>query len=140
MVGEEYWLAHCISADFVLGAGIAVEFANRFNERNVLKDKYGSNYYRDFEQFGSYCLVDEFAKVFNLVTKKNCYDKPTYYSMEGALDNLFEEVERLEVKHLAMPLIGCGIDGLKWDKVSSMIQRIFYPTKLDILVCIKPGD
>ena len=31
LVSEEYYLAHCISADFGMGKGIVVEFNKRFN-------------------------------------------------------------------------------------------------------------
>ena len=39
-VSNEYYLAHCISADFALGKGIAVEFNKRFDMRNRLLNKY----------------------------------------------------------------------------------------------------
>lgn len=35
---EEYALAHCISEDCALGAGIAVEFQRRFKIRDILKE------------------------------------------------------------------------------------------------------
>ena len=37
-VPEDYYLAHCISADFGMGKGIAVEFVKRFDTRNQLYD------------------------------------------------------------------------------------------------------
>lgn len=37
-VPNDYYLAHCISADFALGAGIAVEFNKRFDMRRKLKE------------------------------------------------------------------------------------------------------
>ena len=37
---EDYALAHCISADFALGAGIAKEFDKRFNCRRKLINVY----------------------------------------------------------------------------------------------------
>ena len=40
------------------------------------------------------------------------------------------------IKKLAMPLIGCGIDGLEWDKVSTIVKDVFEDTDLDIWVCI----
>jgi hypothetical protein len=39
-VPEEYYLAHCISADFGMGKGIVVEFNKRFNMKQVLQTKY----------------------------------------------------------------------------------------------------
>ena len=35
----------------------------------------------------------------------------------------------------AMPTIGCGLDGLKWNKVKEIIQNVFSDTNIDILVC-----
>ena len=39
-VSDDYYLAHCISEDFALGAGIAVEFNNRFDMRKKLKEEF----------------------------------------------------------------------------------------------------
>ena len=39
-VPEDYYLAHCISADFGMGKGIVVEFNNRFNMKQILQMKY----------------------------------------------------------------------------------------------------
>lgn len=35
-VSDDYALAHCISADFALGAGIAKEFDRRFDARKKI--------------------------------------------------------------------------------------------------------
>ena len=34
-----------------------------------------------------------------------------------------------------MPIIGCGLDKLQWDKVSKIIKEIFEDTDIEILVC-----
>ena len=44
-VDPQYSLAHCISADFALGAGIAKQFDTRFNMRYELFEKYGSYHF-----------------------------------------------------------------------------------------------
>lgn len=65
-VSDEYYLAHCISADFALGKGIAVEFNRRFDMRRRLK--------RNFPDFVYGYMNGEctrIGKVLNLVTKKN---------------------------------------------------------------------
>jgi O-acetyl-ADP-ribose deacetylase (regulator of RNase III) len=38
------------------------------------------------------------------------------------------------VNHLAMPRIGCGLDGLEWDKVKLIIQRVFKQTECEITI------
>ena len=39
------------------------------------------------------------------------------------------------IRKIAMPIIGCGLDGLKWDKVSTIIKNIFNNTDIEILIC-----
>lgn len=36
---------------------------------------------------------------------------------------------------IGMPLIGCGLDRLKWDKVSEIIKDVFADTDIEIVVC-----
>lgn len=38
-VPDDYYLAHCISADFGMGKGIVVEFNKRFNMKQILQSK-----------------------------------------------------------------------------------------------------
>ena len=46
-VPEDYYLAHCISADFGMGKGIVVEFNKRFDMKRKLQTKYPSYYKRE---------------------------------------------------------------------------------------------
>ena len=39
-VPEDYYLAHCISADFGMGKGIVVEFNKKFNMKYKLQNKH----------------------------------------------------------------------------------------------------
>ena len=115
---QGYYLAHCISADFALGAGIAKAFDNVYNIRFKL--------FRNFDDYeyhgGDALLIDN---VFNLVTKKKCYHKPTYDSLREALEMMKEQIDFLSITKLAMPKIGCGLDRLEWTKVYDIICEVF---------------
>ena len=39
------------------------------------------------------------------------------------------------IKFIAMPKIGCGLDRLQWDKVKEIIINTFKDIDLEILVC-----
>ena len=119
------YLAHCISADYALGAGIAVEFQKRYYLRDVLKQR-GTGAYPD-------CIL--IASVFNLVTKEKYWDKPTYQSLRQALQKMKDIVVKNDIKKIAMPKIGCGLDRLSWPKVREIVESIFADTDIDILVC-----
>ncbi len=72
-VPNDYYLAHCISADFKLGAGIAVQFNKKYNCRSRLFDLFpGSRtpYWDKLQdRFKGICVVTD--PVYNLITKRN---------------------------------------------------------------------
>jgi len=130
-------LAHCISADFALGAGIAVKF-KEMGVKEALQNAF-PDYAKKWTQ--GECIVTHIHSdvTCNLVTKRYCYEKPTYENLQSALDSMKEFLEReLEYKktlQVGMPLIGCGIDGLEWDRVSQMVKDTFSDLEgLDVLV------
>ena len=131
-VGTGYILAHCISSDFVMGAGIAKQFTNR-GVKNTLKTMYPERIWED-RGYIRVCPMDNYTVV-NLVTKNNVYDKPTYETLEQSLVELKEYMVSRELMQLAITKIGCGLDGLEWTKVHRMIINVFAGTNIDILVC-----
>ena len=125
---KEYYLAHCISADFALGAGIAKTFSDKYKMRIKLFEKHGVYAYRG----GDALLVD---KVFNLVTKAKFWQKPTYESLREALERMKEQILSMGITKLAMPKIGCGLDRLDWNKVFYIICDVFDDTDIEIIIC-----
>lgn len=129
---QGYCLAHCISGDFALAAGIAVEFDKRFNMRKRLKDDYGNI-------TNPACI--KIDNVYNLVTKEMGYQRPTYDDLYQALWEMRADIELNYVKKIAMPQIGCGLDGLNWNIVKAMIKEVFSDVDVEIVVYIyNPND
>ena len=134
MVPDDYFLVHCISADFALGRGIAVEFNKRFNIKASLQRQYPwylKNYIN--ARVGGDCL--RIGRVLNLVTKELCYQKPTLGTMWSALTKMKEICLRDNIRKIAMPMIGAGLDRLKWYDVAATIRDVFRDTDVEILVC-----
>lgn len=125
---QGYYLAHCISADFALGAGIAKAFDEVYNMRFKLFRNYDNYEYNG----GDALPVDN---VFNLVTKKKCWHKPTYASLREALEMMKEQLEFLNVAKLAMPWIGCGLDRLQKEQVYDIICEVFEDMNIEIVIC-----
>lgn len=124
-----FYLCQCISADFVMGKGIAVEFNRRFNMKNRLRSKYTIN--------GNYPRVILEDKVFNLVTKDKYYNKPTYETMYACLDEMAKIVKEKGIKYLGMPQIGSGLDRLNWNRVAGLIRKAFIENGCDCYIVIK---
>lgn len=53
-----------------------------------------------------------------------------------ALVSLLSKMKELKLTKLGIPKIGCGLDGLDWSNVKSLIMEIFAGSGIDILVCI----
>lgn len=134
-VPNEYYLAHCISADFGMGKGIAVLFNKHYDMKNTLQLKYRD--YVNIWHANGYkgdCILE--WRVFNLVTKERYWHKPTYESMQAALDRMYSICINTGIRKIAMPVIGCGLDRLEWSRVSRMIIDTFDNlTDMEILVC-----
>ena len=130
---QGYYLAHCISGDYALGAGIAKKFDAEYNMRFKLFRDYAIPDGEKSANVGRALLIDN---VFNLVTKERCFHKPTYDTLYDTLVDMREQCEDFDITRLAMPLIGCGLDKLEWDKVKDVIEDVFENTNIEILICI----
>ena len=126
-VDDKYYFAHCISSDCKMGAGIAVDFQNKFHLRNALLE-----YDEEIRKHPTCILVN---RVFNLITKKTYSGKPTYKSLEIAITDMADLIDYYNIKYLAIPKLGCGLDRLQWGKVRGIIQEVFEDINIEILVC-----
>ena len=126
-------LAHCISADFAMGAGIAFTFRAMGIKKELIK-----NYKKDKWAGEGYCLRtigDNGQVVYNLITKQYYYMKPTYKTLKSALLDLKRQLIKNSEPEIAMPMIGCGLDKLQWVKVKAMIEEVFDNTDINVTIC-----
>ena len=127
---KDCYYAHCISRDYALGAGIAVEFDKRYDMRNRLLKLAEEK----TETLDEKCI--EVENVFNLITKEKYWQKPSYKSLEESLLEMKKKLSKNKnIKKLVIPKIGCGLDRLSWGKVEPMVQEIFKDLDIEIVVC-----
>jgi len=126
-VDDSYFLAHCISADARMGAGIAVEFVKRFPQITRLRN--------DWQTYNAVGTCRKIGRVFNLITKYRAWDKPTYGTLTRSLEDMKLKAIEKGVAKIAMPRIGCGLDGLQWHIVRNVIEDVFDDTEIEILIC-----
>lgn len=128
---EKYTLVHCISADCAMGAGIAKTFDDRMPKMKKLLKRT----IRENNMQGYFAILYQGERnVINLITKERYWHKPTYSSLKASLLNAKKIAIRNNIKYLAMPVIGCGLDRLQWSKVSVMIKEVFADTDIEIVV------
>lgn len=123
----EYTVSHCISADFKMGAGIAVPIRKKFH-LGEMKSIF------ETPKPGVCCYYND---VLNLITKKRFYNKPSLHTMKSALESMRLYTDAYLIKKVAMPRIGSGLDRLKWPSVRELIHEVFEDADIEIMVCKK---
>lgn len=124
---QEYALAHCVSADFEMRRGIALEFKRRFGQVEDLKSQN-----KKVTEIAK--IEHEGQKLLYLVTKESFDQKPTYETVFKTIQNLRRTAEQELITHIAMPRISYGLDQLDWDKVKRMIKYIFKGSRIKIVI------
>ncbi|TNN73505.1 O-acetyl-ADP-ribose deacetylase 1 [Liparis tanakae] len=128
---EDDALAHCISEDCRMGAGIAVVFKKQFKGVEELKEQ---------KKLTGECAVLKRGRrfVYYLITKKKASQKPTYDSLTRSLEDMKSHCVGNGVTRIAMPRIGCGLDRLEWSRVSEILEQVFKGTNVSVTVYSLP--
>jgi len=124
--------AHCIAQDDNYGAGIAPIFVKFFKIKYLLTQALNESIKQKKSGNTGFCIM--IKNTGNLITKNYTYNKPTYLSLQNALIDLKNQMLYNNYTKLAMPHIGCGLDGLSWGKVRQMIMDIFEDTNIDVTI------
>ena len=116
-------LAHCISSDFKMSAGIARSFKRKFP-------------YTFPESTNSPLFVQQVDDrfIYHLVTKKRFFQKPTYGTLRQSLEAMTKHANKHKVTEISMPKAGCGVDRLEWYKVERLIREICAQSNFTITV------
>ena len=122
-------IAHCVSSDFAMGKGLAKQIAAAYPE---IKSSLLSI---ENPQIGSSIAYFEPTNkkfIYNLITKNLYFEKPMYYHMSVSLCQLRAQLNRHGIKEIALPKLGCGLDGLSFEIVYQMIADVFYNTDIKV--------
>ena len=129
-VSSDCYLAHCISSDFVLGRGIAKSFQIR-GVKQYLQSHYPTKW--NGSGYALLAPIEGFQGVYNIITKKRYFMKPTYQTLREALNDMKNNLPN-NCK-LAIPYIGCGLDKLEWNQVKNILFEVFKNSNIEILAC-----
>ena len=122
---SENSLAHCVSRDFKMSRGIAVQFREKFGQIDILRNQQ--------KCVGDVAFIrDGDRYIFYLITKDRYFHKPSYDSLQSCLIVLLELCRELNITKISMPRIGSGLDGLVWSRVEKILEDVFEGRKLQI--------
>ncbi|CAM3608907.1 Macro domain-containing protein [Rouxiella silvae] len=104
-----------------MGKGIAYQFKEAFPKNY---DLYRGACKKGEFKIGSILIVNEKKKlIVNFPTKDTWKKKSHYDFIASGLDKLKEEIINRGISSIAIPPLGCGNGGLKWEIVESMIIK-----------------
>jgi len=113
--------AHCVSADFHMGMGIAKQFRIRYKNVQLLL--------RQQCKPGRVAILTPFETktaneyVFYLVTKTRYFEKPNFKILEATLIDMCDIAITCNINVISIPMIGTGLDRLKWTDVYYILAK-----------------
>jgi len=118
-------LVNTVNTVGVMGKGIALQFKESFP--NNYKE-YATACKKKELQPGKLLVVKEATLdgekiIINFPTKTEWYLKSKYEYIEKGLEELVRVIEEYNIESIAIPPLGCGNGGLKWEKVKSMMEE-----------------
>lgn len=130
-------LVNTVNTVGVMGKGIALQFKKAYP--NNFKSYHQACKKKEVEVGKLFVTKDNSLttgeKIIINFPTKNDWRKPSEYEyIEEGLKDLLRVVEKHNIKSIAIPPLGAGNGGLKWEKVKGMI--IQYLNKLDIEILI----
>jgi O-acetyl-ADP-ribose deacetylase (regulator of RNase III) len=138
-------LAHCVSRNMRMGAGIALLFRQRFGRvaellaQQVPVGGVASLIVHSMSlAHGNATLVPSMRRVYYLVTKELHWQKPTYDDLQRSLEMLCTQMREHGVTRLSIPRLGCGLDKLEWPRVRKLIEKVFEHESVHI--CVYDGQ
>jgi len=130
-------LVNTVNTVGVMGKGIALQFKEAFPMNFKI---YTAACKKKALQTGQLLVVKEQTLggekiIINFPTKTEWFMKSKYEYVEEGLKELAKVMEEYKIESIAIPPLGCGNGGLKWEKVKPMIEKYLgHLTQVDIQV------
>jgi len=135
-------LVNTVNTVGIMGKGIALQFKEQFPQNFKL---YAAACKKGEVQIGRMLVVKELTTsgekiIINFPTKTEWFKKSQYRYIEEGLEDLVRVIKEYEIKSIAVPPLGCGNGGLKWDNIKMLMDKYLGNIEgVDILV-YEPND
>ena len=122
-------LGHCVSRDFKMSRGIALQFRKRFGRVPELLLQRA--------RVGEIAVLRQDQRfVYYLVTKNKFHQKPSIFTVRSSLLAMREHMVAHGIRTAALPKVASGLDGIPWPEVKRELEEIFELAPLTVIVYI----
>lgn len=116
----------------VMGAGLALEFKRRYP---AMFDAYRRNCASGLLDVGSLQLHKSPEKwVLNFPTKRHWRDPSRLEWIDAGLAKFVATYAARGIESVSLPMLGCGLGGLRWDDVRPLMERHIGALPIRVLV------
>lgn len=110
----------------IMGAGLAKQFKKAYPDNF---EKYVDWCFAGNATPGSIFVVDTQSKyIVNLTTKDHWKNMSKPEWIQSGLIQTFMWMSQIEIKSIAIPMLGCGLGGLDWQKEIEPIYKAIFAT------------
>jgi len=136
-------LVNTVNTVGVMGKGIALQFKRAFPENyKAYKracDQGAVELGQMFVWDGGALAGDGPRYIINFPTKRHWRSKSELPDIRAGLDDLVRQVKALSIRSIAVPPLGCGHGGLRWEQVRPIIEHAFEQVP-DVRVLLYPPE
>lgn len=134
-------LVNTVNCVGIMGRGIALQFRNAFPANFAM---YKTACDRGLVQPGQMLICEsgqiEPRYIVNFPTKRHWRGKSRMADIEAGLDDLVAQVQRLGIRSIALPPLGCGLGGLDWNEVRPRIEAALQRIPEVRAIVYEPSD
>jgi len=135
-------LVNTVNTVGIMGKGIALQFKERFPHNFRV---YADACKKGLIKTGKLLIVKEQTLngnkiIINFPTKTDWFRKSQYNYIEEGLKELATVIKDHKIKSVAIPPLGCGNGGLKWEKVKALMNQYLGDLQNVDITIFEPND
>jgi O-acetyl-ADP-ribose deacetylase (regulator of RNase III) len=134
-------LVNTVNTVGVMGKGVALQFKQAFpdNFREYVAACQRGDV-RIGRMFVTRTGMLQPSIIINFPTKRHWRGPARLADIEAGLRDLVRVIEAERIASIALPPLGCGLGGLRWDDVRPLVERAFRPLPEVDVVLFAPGQ
>lgn len=131
-------LVNTVNTVGVMGKGLALKFKQLYPDMFSSYQKYCENGLLNIGKLQLFKTSNKW--ILNFPTKKEWRKPSRLEYIEAGLQKFVQHYQRLGIRSIAFPMLGCGNGGLEWDEVRPLMEQYLKNLPIDVYIHIAEKD